>query len=102
MQSWSFFRSQCFSIWWRLIVIRKDGLLPQNLESVEAKGQSLPDGFQRRFLEAPELEESLQVCDESLNPFILKKYVEKKLRVIFKKVNLSLKFYLNKGCNDEK
>ena len=30
-------------------------------EGVEAKGQSLPDGFQRRFLEAPELEESSQV-----------------------------------------
>ncbi len=27
-------------------------------EGVEAKGQSLPDGFQRRFLEGPELEES--------------------------------------------
>ena len=28
------------------------------LEGVEAKGQSLPDGFQRRFLQAPQLEES--------------------------------------------
>ena len=30
------------------------------LEGVEAKGQSLPDGFQRSFLEAPELKESPQ------------------------------------------
>ena len=29
-------------------------------EGVEAKGQSLPDGFERRFLEAPELEKSPQ------------------------------------------
>ena len=30
------------------------------LEGVEAKGQSLPDGFQRCFLECPELEEGPQ------------------------------------------
>jgi len=35
------------------------------LEGVEAKGQSLPDGFQRRFLEAPELEESPQALQTS-------------------------------------
>jgi len=29
-------------------------------KGVEAKGQSLPDGFQRRFLEAPELVENPQ------------------------------------------
>ena len=29
-------------------------------EGVKAKGQSLPNGFQRRFLEAPELEENPQ------------------------------------------
>jgi len=29
-------------------------------EGVKAKGQSLPDGFQRRFLETPKLEESPQ------------------------------------------
>ncbi len=38
------------------------------LEGVEAKGQSLPDGFQRRFLEAPELEESPQAL-QTLYPF---------------------------------
>jgi len=32
-------------------------------ESIEAKGQSLPDGFQRRFLEAPELEEGPQALN---------------------------------------
>jgi hypothetical protein len=37
-------------------------------ESIEAKGQSLPDGFQRRFLEAPELEESPQAL-QTVYPF---------------------------------
>ena len=34
-------------------------------EGVKAKGQSLPDGFQRRFLETPELEESPQALKPS-------------------------------------
>ncbi len=32
------------------------------LESVKAKGQSLPNGFQSSFFEAPELEKSLVTC----------------------------------------
>jgi hypothetical protein len=37
-------------------------------EGVEAKGQSLPDGFQGRFLEAPELKESPQAL-QAAYPF---------------------------------
>ena len=37
-------------------------------EGIEAKGQSLPDGFQRRFLEAPELEEGPQAL-QAAYPF---------------------------------
>ena len=38
------------------------------LEGVEAKGQSLPNRLQRRFLEAPESEESPQAL-ETARPF---------------------------------
>ena len=37
-------------------------------EGVKAKGQAFPDGFQRRFLEAPELEESPQAL-QAAYPF---------------------------------
>ncbi len=37
-------------------------------EGVEPKGQSLSDGFQRRFLEAPELEEGPQAL-QTAYPF---------------------------------